>query len=234
MLGPVRQLRITSKRIPAARNALSYASHFPFGIETVLWHTAINANVGFAFMSDKLRFRLPVMLPVLTLILILAGSSFTAVVVGNGGMIYVKKVTTNGDTTTIFHIDGSGPGGFSCSADLHGGGASVGFGFTILGDYTLKEAVPAGWVVSNIGALAGLPSTTFTFIPGEGIVIHFAAIDTVTITFTNCPASQCPDPRRSVGGIVLPANSLAILTPYLAIIGLVATAAIAVKRKHEN
>lgn len=37
--------------------------------------------------------------------------------------------------------------------------------------------------------------------------------------------------HEGVGGVVLPTNTLTVLAPYLAVIGLVATAAVAVKRK---
>jgi hypothetical protein len=44
-------------------------------------------------------------------------------------------------------------------------------------------------------------------------------------------ACQVPPPPRPVGGILTPANKLSILSPYLALIGLAAVVAVAVKKR---
>jgi len=60
------------------------------------------------------------------------------------------------------------------------------------------------------GSLAGLTTPTF-----YGDILIRAVIE----------------PVGGVGGVVLPTNTLAVLVPYLAVIGLVATATVAVKKR---
>jgi hypothetical protein len=69
-------------------------------------------------------------------------------------------------------------------------------------------------------AKVGAEPSTFEFIPGVGVIITFVAPDLVTCTFTNCPLGSCPSPE-AVGGVVTPANTLALVAPWLAIVGLV-------------
>jgi hypothetical protein len=75
--------------------------------------------------------------------------------------------------------------------------------------------------------IAATPTITFT------ATITFTP--TITLTFPTTTATPPPPPSKPplypVGGILTPVNKLVILTPYLALIGLAAIAAIAVKKR---
>jgi hypothetical protein len=161
---------------------------------------------------------------VVVLAVILVASLFSPVVAIGG--IEVVKVTTNGDVTTRFVFDVSGP--VSNGFDLAGGESAFTTTATS-GEYTVREVVPSGWVASvNCEGFifVGREPSTFEYIPG-GVIITFVAPDNVVCTFTN---SRAP----AVGGVVIPANTLAVLGPWLAVIGLVAcvgTAVVIVKKR---
>jgi hypothetical protein len=165
---------------------------------------------------------------VTVLTVILAASLFSPVAAS--GYVTINKVTTNGDITTIFAFtSGFDTQGFQ----LVGGGSklfSAPAGGFEPGSYGVTEIVPPGWVLTNVEctALNNLPvTTTFTYRPG-GVDIKITAIDGVDCTFTNSPISP------AVGGVVMPANTLAILAPWLAVIGVVGclgTVAAVVKKR---
>ena len=164
---------------------------------------------------------------VAVLTVILAVSLFSPVAALGG--ITIKKITTNGDTTTQFEfaVSGASSAGFV----LVGGGVYF-TGATPAGDYTVVETVPPGWVLTNVyceGFINVGTTSSFTYIPGEGVTIHYVDGDLVTCGFTNSPAAP-------VGGLVMPANNLAIATPWLAIIGLIGcigTVALVTKKRRQ-
>jgi hypothetical protein len=166
---------------------------------------------------------------VLALVFVLAVSSFSPVFAA--GYIHVEKVTTNGDTETIFLFDSSSLGGFQLvggeSTDPNFAGPFYASDFPL----TITEQVPDGWVLTgvdcvddvSVGSIANFEyvqgGVTISILnpqqncPDEGQgAICFVLI---TCTFTNSPVSP------SVGGVVIPANTLAILMPWLAVIGVV-------------
>ena len=70
------------------------------------------------------------------------------------------------------------------------------------------------------------PGSTFTPI-ANGVIVHYVAVDFITCTFTNSPLPP-------VGGVVMPVNALVLISPWLAVIGVVAsigTVAVVVKRR---
>lgn len=83
------------------------------------------------------------------------------------------------------------------------------------GDYAITESVPDGWVLKDISCSADLPETTFDFVPAESVIIHWVVYDIVRCTFTNSPLTE------AVGGVVIPANTLAFVAPLLAVIAVV-------------
>jgi hypothetical protein len=171
---------------------------------------------------------------VLALVFVLAVSSFSPVFAA--GFIHVDKVTTNGDTETIFLFDASNPlGGFQLvggesTADFppQPGGQFPGPFFTSDFPITITEEVPHAWVLTDVTCVDEVtPSVAdFEYIPG-GVIITIPnpeLCDTnpggdricfvlITCTFTNSP--------QPVGGVVIPADKLAIVAPWLAVIGLV-------------
>ena len=163
---------------------------------------------------------------VAVLAVILAASLFSPVaafVLLSG--IRIQKVTTNGDTTTIFVFRSSDLVDFQ----LIGGGSRT-FLDLSSGDYTVTEDVPPGWVlrVRCVGVANVPPYNTFKYIPGQGVTITFVEGDPVICTFTNSP--------RAVGGVVMPTNMFALLSPWLAVIGLVGcigTAAVVAKKREK-
>jgi len=84
------------------------------------------------------------------------------------------------------------------------------------GEYTVTERVPPGWVLTvSCAGLNNLPPTSFfEYIPG-GVIITITEVDGVDCTFTNSPIAP------AVGGVVIPANTLSLVSPWLAVIGLV-------------
>jgi hypothetical protein len=166
---------------------------------------------------------------VLALVLVLGVSSFSPVAAA--GYIAINKVTTNGDTTTEFPFQVSGD--LSDNFELASGDQPhlIYPGETV--KVTVIEVVPDGWFISDISCeglpVVGREPSSFTMIPGEGVVIEFVAPDTVTCTFTNSPVAP------AVGGVVMPANTLAIVAPWLAVIGVVGCIGIVVvarKKRH--
>jgi hypothetical protein len=136
--------------------------------------------------------------------------------VAAAGRIEILKVTTNGDTTTEFPFEVAGD--VSDNFEL----ASSDQPYLIYPGETAKvaviELVPDGWVLTNVNC-EGLPvvnrePSTFEYIAG-GVIIVFVAPDDVVCTFTNSPIAP------AVGGVVIPANTLALVSPWLAVIGLV-------------
>jgi hypothetical protein len=165
---------------------------------------------------------------VAVLAVILVASFFSPAAAFTG--IMITKVTTNGDTTTVFEFTISND--IVQIFDLIGGESQI--VAVVSGSYTLTEKVPDGWFITDISCegVVGVPEpSTFTFIPGEGVIIHYVANDAVTCTFTNSPT---PPEAPPVGGAVIPANTLAILGPWLGVIGLVGcigTAVVVAKKR---
>jgi hypothetical protein len=166
---------------------------------------------------------------VAVLAVLLAASLFSPVAASGG--IYIDKVTTNGDTITLFHFTFTYPDGSVHAFDLVGGGSAVTSGDLAPGDYRAIEEVPPGWVVTvrcegliNVGDVS-----EFTYIP-EGVIITYVAEDTVFCAFTNSPVAP------AVGGVVLSLNTLVLVAPWLAVIGLVGCVGIVVLvlRKREK
>jgi hypothetical protein len=162
--------------------------------------------------------------------------------------INVRKETTNGDTTTLFHFT---LGGFE--VDLAGGSSH---GFVVqAGTYVLHEDVPSGWVLKDIscgflgdvvaggrvfavGSLgvssygpADQASTFAVNLADHSVTINLATDDYVFCMFTDSPASTGP-----VGGFVQPINKVAVFAPYLALFGVMAVVVVAVApwKKPEN
>jgi len=129
--------------------------------------------------------------------------------------IFIDKITSNGDVTTIFLFEVSGQ--ISDSFERIGNGKPRFMELTTSGQVTVIEKVPPGWVVVDIScqgeAKVGAEPSTFEFMPGEGVIIHFVEPDLVRCTFTNSPAS----PAAPVGGFMEPVNKLAVFAPSLAL-----------------
>jgi hypothetical protein len=149
------------------------------------------------------------LLVVAVLAVLVAASSFSPVAAFEGE-IKITKLTTNGDTTTVFHFTVSDE--VELDFDLFGGGdKSFNYGG---GRYVVIEEVPPGWVLDvNCVSLDGA-STSFEYMPGQGVTITYTVGNFVVCTFTNSPTGP-------VGGVVTPVNNFALLTPWLAVIGLV-------------
>jgi hypothetical protein len=166
--------------------------------------------------------------------------------------INVRKVTTNGDATTLFHFTlSTALGGFE--VDL-AGGSSHGFDVQA-GTYVLHEDVPSGWVLKDIscgflddvvvggrffafGSLgvssygpADQASTFAVNLADHSVTIVLVEGDYVFCTFTDSPAATGP-----VGGFVEPINKVAVFAPYLALLGVIAVMVVAVApwKKREN
>jgi len=165
------------------------------------------------------------LLAVAVLGVILAASLFSPVAGRDGGGIDVVKVTTNGDTTTEFHFTIVIPDGTVDKFWLvSGGGWETGVDPNS-GVYTALEEVPSGWEL-EVACDSLDQVSSFEYIP-NGVRITFVAGDVVGCKFINSPAP-------SVGGVVMPANTLAILMPWLAVIGVVGcigTAVVVAKKR---
>lgn len=194
-------------------------------MEPAVWYCLVQ---GFGWIMRSVR-----LFAVAVLAVILAITLFSPVAAISG--ITIKKITTNGDTTTQFgfvlsgQVSGAVSGGqLPAGFNLVGGGTYPIYSAPT-GDYTVTEVVPSGWVLTKVyceGTVSLPPYSTFTYIPG-GVVIHFVEGDFVICGFTNSPAAP-------VGGLVMPANTFAILAPWLAVIGLVGcigTVVVAKKRR---
>jgi hypothetical protein len=96
---------------------------------------------------------------------------------------------------------------------------------TTSGQVTVIEKVPPGWVLVDIScqgeAKVGAEPSTFEFMPGEGVIIHFVEPDLVRCTFTNSPVAP-------VGGVMEPVNKLSIIAPYLTFFGLIVAFAVVI------
>jgi hypothetical protein len=156
---------------------------------------------------------------VAVLAVILAASLLGPAAAQNGDIqatIHMNKVTTNGDKTTIFNfvVFRDGTKEFEESM-IMGGVWEMQFTYPSPIVITIQEIVPNGWYISDIRCVAGLPQTTFEL---SGVkqtaIITFQASDVVTCTFTNSPVG-------AVGGVVMPTNTFALVSPWLAVIGLV-------------
>jgi hypothetical protein len=122
--------------------------------------------------------------------------------------ITIQKVTTNSDTTTEFTFQHNFPppwgGGYEFN--ITGGGHEL---TNALPDhsplptfnYTYTELIPGDWVVTDISCRAQSQATSFKFMPGQGVTIHYDAGDSVVCTFTNCPSAESPPtvPEFSLG-----------------------------------
>jgi hypothetical protein len=176
---------------------------------------------------------------VLALVFVLAASSFSPVFAA--GYIHINKVTTNGDTATEFLFAATGPvfrlhGGESTDPDLAGPFFANDF------PLTFTEDVPRGWVLTDVSCVDDVSIGSiaiFDYIQG-GVTITILdpqqncpdegqgpiCFVLITCTFTNSPAPP-------VGGVVIPANTLALVSPWLAVIGSVGCigAAVVITRK---
>jgi hypothetical protein len=167
------------------------------------------------------------------------------------GPIIVSMVTTNGDTTTLFHLTLSSGGSVIGTLDL-AGGARNRFDATAGFTYILQETAPYGWALNSItcGILADVSTGGKVFAVGSlgvasyepqsftstwtvnladhSVTINLGA-DWVSCTFTNGPAPP-------VGGFVESINTASVLLPYLALFGAVAVVVVAVApwKKREN
>jgi len=160
--------------------------------------------------------------------------------------ITIAKVTTNGDHTTLFHFTFTSLGGGAGSLSIPGGEHESIVAELPTDTFTVVETVPSGWVLRSIscsvpliGAVAGslsvasypsqIDGSSWTVdLAHHSVTIDLAEGDYVICTFTN-------DPAVPVGGFVEPVNTLAILAPWLALIGLVGCIGIVVvvaKKRH--
>ncbi len=165
--------------------------------------------------------------------------------------ISVHKVTTNGDTTTLFHFTLSSGGSPVGEADLAGGSLH---GFDVMdGAYILRETVPSGWALKSIecgylaavvagGKIFGVGSfgvasyepqffgSTFAVnLADHSVTIVLVEEEYVACTFTNSPA-----PRSPVGGFIEPISKATVFVSYLALFGLVAAVAIVVVKPRKR
>jgi hypothetical protein len=149
------------------------------------------------------------------------------------GVTLVKE-TTNGDQATVFLFTITTPTSFLPNFPIEGG-VPVNLGASS-GSYTIVETVTPGWVLIDISCSV---TVVTTFVVGSFGVMSYAAQtdgsswqpdlanhlvtiqydslvgDIVVCTFTN-------DPAAPVGGVVIPpANTFAMVSPWLAVVGLV-------------
>ena len=70
---------------------------------------------------------------------------------------------------------------------------------------------------------------------GSRLVIQYSEGDTVDCSVWNSPETPPVEPEAPVGGVVMPANTLALVAPWLAVIGVVACigTAVVVAKKRE-
>ena len=109
-----------------------------------------------------------------------------------------------------------------------------------------------GWVHFTFGSLTVTPGSTYCirltaaspfpswgrsatnlYPNGEAIVFGNPAVPAGDFAFRTYGSGQTTTTmtRAAVGGVTLPANSLTVLAPYLTMIGLVATVAVAVRKR---
>jgi hypothetical protein len=115
---------------------------------------------------------------VAALVLVLAVPSFSPVAGQVEGEVWIHKVTTNGDETTMFRFERNG----SPFTTLNGG-TDAG-GLLLVGDHTFVEVVPVGWALVDVSCVA--TASTFDYIEG-GVTVHLVEGDYVSCTFTNSP-----------------------------------------------
>jgi len=142
------------------------------------------------------------------------------------GKIIVKKVThpANDPTSFTFSLT-DGPSSLSQSFSLRDG-ESHDSGYVTPGSgYVAAETVPEGWDLTDASCDDGSPVSN----------IDVGAGETVTCTFTDESSGGEPPPPPVGGEIYLP-NKLALLSPYLALIGVVGalTTAFAIRRRRET
>jgi hypothetical protein len=87
-------------------------------------------------------------------------------------------------------------------------------------EYTITEQVPVGWVLENVECTSGtsINPASFDYIPG-GVIITVPCSAAVCASWITCTFTNSPE--EAVGGVVIPANTFAIVPPWLAVIGLV-------------
>jgi hypothetical protein len=124
---------------------------------------------------------------VAALVLVLAAPSFSPVAAIPE--ISVHKVTTNGDTTTKFHILISYSGQPSLECNLISGGGCTLLGISS-GTFSVVETVPRGWILTNIECQT-TSSSSFSFI-ANGVIIDYVTGDDVRCTFTNSRIPPIP------------------------------------------
>lgn len=164
----------------------------------------------------------------------MAASLFSPVAAFTG--IQIAKVTTNGDTTTIFVFDTSG--GLALSSFQLVSPQAEQFTGVSAGVYTVTEEAAPGWVppkVECVGTINVGDVSTFTYL-SNGVTVDYVEGDQVVCTFTNSPIAPRPTEAPPVGGVVMPANTFAIAAPWLAIVGLVGcigTVAVVAKKREK-
>jgi len=137
--------------------------------------------------------------------------SFDVTSVPTGSWIYVGVSPPNS-----IHVKGYGsyPHSFFVTVEyLSNNGPEIGMDTTSLYDHSFAGPL-GGW--ANIGTL--------------GNVMIRAETQKITLG-SKRPPSEPPTPPQHVGGELYSANKLALLSPYLALISVVAVAAVLVKRR---
>ena len=139
------------------------------------------------------------------------------------GYILARKVAPGGGDT-YFHIEiGAywGSNGYLL-ADGEETDPPTHPGPDYLGEHYIAELdIPSGWVLQSISCQitsdSSTPSSYQVDLANSRVIIQYNdPNDLVECTFTNGRPSTIP-----VGGVVVPANTFAILAPWLAVIGLV-------------
>ena len=118
--------------------------------------------------------------------------------------------------STVITIDGGG------------GEATVVFAYTQV-RVSVIERTKDNFIVYLINTIVG-DSATQTHVVVIGTQRLIDQRDTVTVAFINRNNEQTPQPSH-VGGVITPANKLALLSPYLALTSIVAVAAFVLKRR---
>jgi hypothetical protein len=127
---------------------------------------------------------------------------------GQGQTIMVVKNTIGGEGTFAFTVTGPSPSAPSITTS--GGTGTTGLIPVAAGTYSISETVPTGWRLTGGSCSSGTPES-FT-VPEGG---------TVTCTFTNEKL------KAPVGGEVYSIDKLALLSPYLTLLGLLGAVGIA-------
>jgi hypothetical protein len=193
------------------------------------------------------------LLAVVVLAVVLVACSLRPVLAQQEGTIRVMEVTTNNDVTTEFHFTI-----FSAPIEFTLTGGSQSDNLLSSGTHIIRQTVPSGWALKDIscqlfrdvvsvggqvfavGSLgvasyepADQTDTWIYDLADHSVTVTLVTGDYVACTFTDDPAPAVGAP---VGGIVEPINQLAVVGPYFALVGLIAaaTAAVAIKKRHEN